>query len=459
MQSLTPIIKTVAEHLVPVGLYHLLFPSWFRNYQTIRIERGYGIGLNDMFQDAEIYLRDKIVSSTKCFKVHKTHRQKELSTSIGTDVAISDTFQGNKVTWTLRTIQPNFREMGEKMYFELTFKKKFHLQVLHDYLPFVEEKARGIRDTEKVVKLSSTGDLINQLGCIDMDHPATFETLVMDPVKKKELIADLDTFTRREHYYKRIGRAWKRGYLLYGPPGTGKSSLVAAMANYLKYDVYEVELTSLLSNSDFRQTLLSTGNRSIIVIEDIDCTSEEFQNRRSAELKRRRSVELQNWGAPISKQTTDAEWTLSGLSNFLDGLWSSCGDERIFVFTTNHKDRLDPALFRPGRIDMEISMTYCKMDGFRSLARNYLDISDSDHPLFTVIEDLITNVKVTPAEVSGELMRSQNVDIALEGLVDFLKRKKEEPIRTATEEEESSRGPESQQAKKRRIETKEEVEL
>jgi chaperone BCS1 len=71
-----------------------------------------------------------------------------------------------------------------------------------------------------------------------------------------------------------VGKAWKRGYLLYGPPGTGKSSLIAAMANYLKFDIYDLELTSIYSNSDLRRVLLSTTNRSILVIEDIDCNME-----------------------------------------------------------------------------------------------------------------------------------------------------------------------------------------
>ena len=37
----------------------------------------------------------------------------------------------------------------------------------------------------------------------------------------------------------------KRGYLLHGPPGTGKSSMIAAMANHLKYDIYDLELTKV----------------------------------------------------------------------------------------------------------------------------------------------------------------------------------------------------------------------
>ncbi|KAL3621441.1 hypothetical protein CASFOL_036353 [Castilleja foliolosa] len=111
-------------------------------------------------------------------------------------------------------------------------------------------------------------------GSMNLDHPVTFDKLAMDPSLKLSVIEDLDRFLRRKEYYKKVGKAWKRGYLLYGPPGTGKSSLVAAMANYLRFDVYDLELSSIYSNSELRRTLLCTNNKSIIVIEDIDCSAQ-----------------------------------------------------------------------------------------------------------------------------------------------------------------------------------------
>lgn len=117
--------------------------------------------------------------------------------------------------------------------------------------------------------------------------------------------------------------------------------------------------------------------------------------------------------------------TLSGLLNFIDGLWSSCADERIIIFTTNHKDRLDPALLRPGRMDMHIYMSYCTHHGFRVLASNYLGVK-GDHRLFGEIEKVIGKVQVTPAQLAEEMMKSEDVDIALQGVLDFLNHKEME---------------------------------
>ena len=233
----------------------------------------------------------------------------------------------------------------------------------------------------------------------------------MDSEIKDFILRDLERFVKRKEYYRKVGKAWKRGYLLYGPPGTGKSSLIAAMANYLRFAVYDLELTEIQCNSDLRKLLIGMGNRSILVVEDIDC-SIQFQDRESE------SAEEEN--IPFRRRTTQV--TLSGLLNFIDGLWSSCGDERIIIFTTNRKEKLDGALLRPGRMDVHVHMSYCSPCGFRLLASNYLGIEN--HQLFGEIEELILKAKVTPAEVAEQLLKGEDGDTALRELMEFLEDKK-----------------------------------
>ncbi|MFS8027318.1 putative ATPase, AAA-type, core, P-loop containing nucleoside triphosphate hydrolase [Helianthus anomalus] len=111
--------------------------------------------------------------------------------------------------------------------------------------------------------------------------------------------------------------------------------------------------------------------------------------------------------------------TLSGFLNFIDGLWSSCGDQRIIVFTTNHKEKLDPALLRPGRMDVHINMSYCTVSGFRLMASNYLGVSN--HDAFEKIEYLIGgSLEITTAEVGEQLLRFRDPDVALGGLLQYM---------------------------------------
>jgi mitochondrial chaperone BCS1 len=54
-----------------------------------------------------------------------------------------------------------------------------------------------------------------------------------------------------------------------------------------------------------------------------------------------------NYGVYVSYQSSV---TFSGFLNALDGVAS--GEERIIFMTTNHLSALDPALIRPGRVDL-----------------------------------------------------------------------------------------------------------
>ncbi|KAI3924807.1 hypothetical protein MKW98_031058 [Papaver atlanticum] len=220
----------------------------------------------------------------------------------------------------------------------------------------------------------------------------------MDPDKKNEIIDDLLTFRDGKQYYAKVGKPWKRGYLLYGPPGTGKSSMIASMTNLLNYDVYDVELTTVTDNSELRRLLQDTTDKCIIVIEDIDC-SLSLTGKRKTQQKEDEEDESDD-DEEVSNKKSNV--TLSGLLNFIDGLWSACGKERIIVFTTNHVEKLDPALIRRGRMDKHIEMSYCCFEGFKTLTKNYLDLES--HDLFETIRSLICEVQMTPADVAEHLM-------------------------------------------------------
>ncbi|MFS8027317.1 putative ATPase, AAA-type, core, P-loop containing nucleoside triphosphate hydrolase [Helianthus anomalus] len=174
--------------------------------------------------------------------------------------------------------------------FELTFHRKHKDMVLKEYLPFIMNVARAVKQEEKTVKLSTVD--MSRWKSVNFDHPATFDTLAIEPDVKAMVKNDLDMFLESRDFYRKIGKAWKRGYLLYGPPGTGKSSMIAAIANYLKFDVYDLELTAVQSNSELRRLLLATANRSLLVVEDIDCSIELHDRAEEGSVSNRHKVSI-----------------------------------------------------------------------------------------------------------------------------------------------------------------------
>ncbi|CAN4109558.1 unnamed protein product [Withania somnifera] len=424
VRTLVSEVQNMTNQLIPKTLQHkilskvgIFMGNLSSQMTTLIIEENNGFIPNEVFQASKLYLGSTILShpSVQRIKISKAEKEKKISANVSKDEKLIDTFEGMELIWELKIMESQKTncddgyfslEKVEQIWYELSFVKSYKEMVLNTYLPFVLETSKAIKEENKVIKLSPLGSYGSE--SVHLDHPSTFDTLAMDPQVKKKLMDDLERFVRRRDYYRKVGKAWKRGYLLYGPPGTGKSSLIAAMANYLKFDIYDMEISSLRGNSDFRRMLVSTKNRSIIVIEDIDCT-----------------IELQNRDDGTHKYNdSESQVTLSGLLNFIDGLWSSCGDQRIIVFTTNYKERLDPALIRPGRMDMHIHLSYCTPSGFRILASNYLGLKN--HDKFVEVEELITEMNVTPAEIAEELMRSDEAEIALDGLINYLNKKKED---------------------------------
>ncbi|KAG5621058.1 hypothetical protein H5410_006276 [Solanum commersonii] len=394
-----------------------------------------GLVNNEIYEAAEMYLGNKLSTNTRRVKISKPEKEKQFNITLERDEEVTDVYSGQKFQWVWLSKKVESRDFynprsmnstlrSEVRSFELTFHKKNKDLVLNSYLPYIIEEAKLKKLENRAIKIHTVDyqciyNLHDIWEAINLDHPATFETLAMDSELKDKIVKDLDRFVKRKDYYRKVGKAWKRGYLMYGPPGTGKSSLVAAMANYLNFDIYDLELTEVMRNSDLRRLLVATANKSILVVEDIDCTI-DLQNN-LANRTNDSPPDGSNQQANQGNLMTDLIFqivTLSGLLNFIDGLWSSCGDERIIIFTTNHIEKLDPALLRPGRMDMHIHLSYCTPSGFRLLAANYLETRE--HKLFKQIERLIETAMVTPAEVAEQLLKEDEVDVSLNGLISFL---------------------------------------
>ncbi|CAD6256293.1 unnamed protein product [Miscanthus lutarioriparius] len=403
--------RHIISSLVPMVM------SYFNPYEQITISE-YGeerFRRNKMFDAVSTYLRRACLDHASKLKAELGNNSKDDPLiSLDENQEVVDNFDGARMWWrlcpkstknrggTVISLLPGDSDDEPRCY-RLVFHKRQRKLVLDSYLPSVVRQWRELIATnrQRLLFTNHCQQGKNKWINVPYNPTATFDMLAMDHSKKVDIMEDLTAFREAKEYHSKVGKAWKRGYLLHGPPGTGKSTMIGAMANFLEYDVYDLDLTSIKDNAELRKLFLDTTDRSIIVIEDIDAIEVELTTKRKG-----KEAAEENDGNHVMIEVSDknnkGKVTLSGLLSFVDGLWSACGSERIFVFTTNHVDRLDPALIRRGRMDRHIEMSYCRFEAFKMLAKSYLDITE--HSLFGEIGKLLDEIDTTPADVADNLM-------------------------------------------------------
>jgi len=172
--------------------------------------------------------------------------------------------------------------------------------------------------------------------------PRFLDSVVLEPDEKEHLIEDVARFRKAKLRYQRLGVPYHRGYLFYGPPGTGKTSLVSALAAHCALSIYTLNLTDFNDRS-LMNAVNQVPPNSVLLFEDIDCM-------KSSQARVGDGVAT----PPTAKENAPLQngVTLSGLLNVLDGFYAPTGV--LFVMTTNHVEKLDEALLRPGRIDYKL---------------------------------------------------------------------------------------------------------
>lgn len=174
-----------------------------------------------------------------------------------------------------------------------------------------------------------------------------FETVVLPRDQKETIISDIDRFLRAEKDYISWGMPYHRGYLLYGPPGTGKTSTAIGIASYFNLDTYYIPLATLENDAALLDAMETIGPNSILLLEDIDVIK-----------------------AARDRTGDEDGVTLQGLLNVLDGSLTPHGV--IVIMTTNHAEVLEPALVRPGRVDMSIEVGYLTQNQLEDICQTFL---------------------------------------------------------------------------------------
>jgi chaperone BCS1 len=210
-------------------------------------------------------------------------------------------------------------------------------------------------------------------------HKRSLDTIYIPAVQKKRIISVIEEFHKSEEYHYQKGIPHHLGVMLYGPPGTGKTSLIQALASY--FDVHICYLhSSELRCVQNAMTLLPKN--AWIVIEDIDSNDVTHLRTDNGAKEIKRSARINKNGT-----LEQVEFTLDQILNCWDGMLASEG--RILFITTNHPEKIDPVLIRPGRIDIREEIGYVDKEALSQFCESFYEKTvDFDIKTQTTVSDL-----------------------------------------------------------------------
>jgi ATP-dependent 26S proteasome regulatory subunit len=217
------------------------------------------------------------------------------------------------------------------------------------------------------------------------------DTLYLRKKDMFQLKSVLNNFGNCSEIYAELGIRKKLGLMFHGVPGTGKSTSIVTIASYLKKDIYYLNMNTIKTNAElqmiFDYVLKNCSKTGIIVIEEIEKQTDVVL--KNHELKDETMTDILN--------KKEGKLNLSYFLNLLDGTLSQ--EETVYIMTTNHIDKLEPALYRAGRIDKMIEFKKCDKYQIEIIYERIMKRKIDSDVLDSIPEDVYT-----PADIIFHLV-------------------------------------------------------
>lgn len=273
---------------------------------------------------------------------------------------------------------------------------------------------------------------------------------------KNFLIDKLEYFIKNKDWYDEEGHPYTLGIGLHGPPGTGKTSVIKCIANKLDRHVIIIPLSKIKTQREFNNSyfekIYNRFNNSIdfdhkiIVFEDIDCMADIVKSRQEKKCDNKNLKNIDNIETNINNQnillnnlsnkidslgnsdiksdsvminindkSDNDKITLSYILNIIDGIRETPG--RILIITSNDYNSLDPALIRPGRIDITLEMKNADKNIIRDMYKYFYNEDINNESLNKLVDYSISPAKIVNIRLQSNskeefiklLLETQNI--------------------------------------------------
>lgn len=341
--------------------------------------------------------------------------------------------------------------------YSLSYLKKYVDEITEKYLMSIKDNRANKRFIYFLDKTEFNSDEESSLNCWREDlfeSARTFKNIFFDG--KQQLLDKIDFFLNNRDWYYEKGIPYSLGIGLHGPPGTGKTSFIKALANYTNRHIIVMSLKTVKTKQQLEKFFFENTynddnennsiawDKKILVFEDIDCIGDiildrnlEKCNKKSKTRKSSRFAKTEENSkagdmkigeilqavcdinesgvTTVSSSAKEQPITLDDILNLWDGIRETPG--RILIISSNHYDKLDPALIRPGRIDIThelsnasyntISEIYLHLFGNKIDKNNLEKVKEYFYSPAELINIYVSNK--TENEFMERLMKNQKV--------------------------------------------------